>query len=753
MSPYRVNAPIPRWAVSPLQPPGFRLLGNAGPIIYWQADPNGTLVPTGGNWEQFPANRSGPGFGRDWLKAVVERDRRACRSIWRKALKEGHPLAFLFQVSGKEGQDRWIRCRANPVLGENGTYLHLAGSFEDITPEMESTRTMLEGWSVTMNLLDLSPLPTSVVSMETGQVIYSNIALKGLLGIPDDIGGDLIPESFYVDPKDLLTLKTQVAIKGLVEDFECRMKTSAGDEFWASLTARKIDFLGQPMRIVTIRDISMSKAMLDRLAESERRFRNMFEQHAAIMLLIRPGDGRILDANPTASKFYGYGLKELRNMSIDMINELPPGALAEEMKQALTQKVNHFTFPHRLATGESRMVEVESVPIELDGSLVLFSIVHDVTERRMAEEALKQSERVLKQAQELGRMGHFILDLNTGAVESSAMLDQILDFRKGTIKSIDDLRSAIHPSFLQEFLPAREHLTGPKEIQAEFALLSGGPGPTRWVQVRALLDSPAEGRIPKILGTVLDITQRRRQEMLGKEMEAQVARGRMAAYIAHEINGPLAGIKNAFLLVESALPPDHPDRQYAELIKVEISRISTIVKMVYELNKPMDSNPANVEVGSVIRDIRTLLASYARTRRVELHQAEGGHDGTVRLNISAFRQILYNLIQNAIEASPAGGAVTCGAEFANGGVRITVTDEGSGVPEELADRIWDVGFTTKEASPQGGLGLGLSTCIRLVTCMGGSMQFKNGPDGGCTFTAQIPEAQPVPHVTSPQRTE
>lgn len=740
MSPCRVQAPIPPWAVTPTQPPGFRTLVDAGPIVYWQTGPGGRLVLTGGTWEAFSEGASGHGVHGDWWKAVVERDRKECSRVWRKAVREGRPLAFLFQMEGTAGQPRWIRCRATPVHGVDGAYLHLAGSFEDITHEMDSARALLEGWAVTLNLLDLSPLPTSVVSMETGKVVYSNHAMTELLGIPEPLDKELDPKSFYVDPKDLLSLQTQVVVKGLVEDFECRMKTQGGAVFWASLNARRISFHGQPMRIVTIRDINQSKAMLDRLAESERRFRNLFEQHAAIMLLIRPQDGQILDANPSACRFYGYPIEELRGMSIDRINVLPPGVLAEEMKRALTQKVNHFTFPHRLATGEKRVVEVESVPIELDGSIALFSIVHDVTVRRIAEEALKQSEMVLKQAQELGGMGHFILDLGTGAVEASAMLNQILNLPEGGPKTLDTLRSAIHPAFLQEFLGPQARDAGVEDLHSEFSLRSDDPRQIRWVQVRAHMEISGGGRVAKVLGTVLDITQRRRQEMIGIEMESQVAKGRMAAYIAHEINGPLAGIKNAFLLVESALPPDHPDRQYAELIKVEIKRISTIVKMLYELHKPVDPNPVDVAVGTVIRDIRTLLSSYARTRRVELLQTEGGFDGMARLNISAFRQLLYNLIQNAIEASPAGGKVTCDAQIAKGRVRIRISDEGAGVPEELADRIWDAGFTTKEVSPQGGLGLGLATCMRLVTCMGGSLEFKNGPEGGCTFTARIPEA-------------
>lgn len=741
MSPNRIKAPIPPWAVTPARPPGFRLLGEAQSVVYWETDRAGGLVPTAGDWDRFPGCPPGQGRGADWLKDVVKEDRKDCRAAWKGAVKNGSPMAFLFRMAGSGPRPRWIRSRAVPVPGEDG--VRLSGSFEDITPEMEGVITMHEGWSVTLSLLDYSPLPTSVVSMATGELLYSNLSLKALLGVPEALAGKLDPAMFYADKQDLEALKNQVAQRGLVEDFECRMKTLDGTGFWASLTARRIIFMGTPVRIVTIRDITNSKAMLDRLAESERRFRHLFEQHSAIMLLVLPQDGRILDANPSACAFYGYSLDQIRRMTIHGINDLEPGALADELSKAITRKVNHFTFSHRLASGERRVVEVESVPIEWSGLIVLFSIVHDITERRLAEEALKRSEMVLKQAQDLGGMGHFILDAETGAVETSAMLDHILGLPPGEPRTLDTLRGAIHPAFLQELLSSGSGTATSREVQGEFSLRSDDPRLVRWVQVRALLETPRSGQGDKVLGTVLDITQRRHQEMLGMEMEAQVAKGRMAAYIAHEINGPLAGIKNAFLLVESALPPDHPDRRYADLIKEEIKRISTIVKMLYELNKPVDPNPEDVAVGKVLGEIRTLLVSYARTRRVEIVQSEKGLDATARLNVSAIRQLLYNLIQNAIEASPAGGKVTCEAELAAGTLRLSITDEGPGVPADLTERIWDQGFTTKGESPQGGLGLGLATCMRLVTCMGGTLQFRNGAGGGCTFTALVPEAKAV----------
>ena len=125
------------------------------------------------------------------------------------------------------------------------------------------------------------------------------------------------------------------------------------------------------------------------LQESEERFHRMFEKHDAVMLLIDPESGKILDANQSAARYYGYSVEQLRAMVIQSINILPPDAVAQERKLALQAKRNYFIFHHRLADGAIRVVEVYSSPILLQAKPILFSIVHDITERKAQEHKLR----------------------------------------------------------------------------------------------------------------------------------------------------------------------------------------------------------------------------------------------------------------------------------------------------------------------------------------------------------------------------
>lgn len=124
------------------------------------------------------------------------------------------------------------------------------------------------------------------------------------------------------------------------------------------------------------------------LAESEARFRNIFEKNSSVMILIDPGTGKIVEANKSAIDYYGYPPEELVGMSISNINTLSSEKIQEQIFKATNEEKNYFVFQHRLANGDVRDVEVYSTPISSGKISLLFSIINDVTDRRRAEERI-----------------------------------------------------------------------------------------------------------------------------------------------------------------------------------------------------------------------------------------------------------------------------------------------------------------------------------------------------------------------------
>jgi PAS domain S-box-containing protein len=131
------------------------------------------------------------------------------------------------------------------------------------------------------------------------------------------------------------------------------------------------------------------------LRESEERYRNVFENHTAVKLIIDPDTGSIIEANEAAVNYYGWSLEQRKQMKIQEINTLPPEDIKKAMEKVRTKKRTHFEFRHRRADGSIRDVEVFSSRIEVKGKHLLHSIIHDITDRKRAEEALHSSEQRL----------------------------------------------------------------------------------------------------------------------------------------------------------------------------------------------------------------------------------------------------------------------------------------------------------------------------------------------------------------------
>ena len=149
-------------------------------------------------------------------------------------------------------------------------------------------------------------------------------------------------------------------------------------------------------------DITERKAMEKALRESEIRYRQMFEQHPSIRLLIDPSSTQIVDANQAATDFYGYSLSELKQMNISDLSQQPLTEVVRKLNQAQQGQLDCLIVAHQLASGDIRQVEICPGPIEIKGCQLLYTVIFDVTERILAEEQLqKQYEELQAQNEQL----------------------------------------------------------------------------------------------------------------------------------------------------------------------------------------------------------------------------------------------------------------------------------------------------------------------------------------------------------------
>ena len=175
----------------------------------------------------------------------------------------------------------------------------------------------------------------------------------------------------------------RVMAENRIDTYEDLVTTIDGERVFLTTKGPLHDDRGGIMGVFGIsRDITRRKHAEEVLRRSEANFRSLFENNVSVMLLIDPASGEIVAANRAAADFYGYAEDQLTGMNIREINMLPEKSAVEERQRAASGERKVFYFPHRLASGDVRDVEVHTSRISHDGRLLLLSIIHDITQRK-----------------------------------------------------------------------------------------------------------------------------------------------------------------------------------------------------------------------------------------------------------------------------------------------------------------------------------------------------------------------------------
>jgi two-component system nitrogen regulation sensor histidine kinase GlnL len=270
----------------------------------------------------------------------------------------------------------------------------------------------------------------------------------------------------------------------------------------------------------------------------------------------------------------------------------------------------------------------------------------------------------------------------------------------------------------------------------------------------SLVTAPLHGRDGGAEGAVAvlrDVSRIRQLEAEVRRGETLAAAGRMAVGLAHEIRNPLSAVRGAVQLLARELPADSPLREYTDVLLTEVDRVNRIIEMLLDLGRPVQVRRVPLNLHQLLERVVRLTEETARAQGVTIVRRYDPSLPPILGDEDRMLQVLHNLVRNALEAMPAGGALTLVSRVSlnplfgkmdfgsgqRGMVEVQIIDEGAGIPPEIHARIFDPFFTTKVR----GLGLGLALCHRIVEEHRGVLQVASAEGRGTTVTCFLPIAR------------
>ena len=496
------------------------------------------------------------------------------------------------------------------------------------------------------------------------------------------------------------------------------------------------------------------------LIRSEARYSALFNNSHTTMLIIDPQDGAIVDANAAASAYYGWSHDELLGMKIFQINTLSLDKINAEMARAKVAETNHFHFQHRLANGAIRDVETFSCPILIGEREFLYSIVHDITGRKQAEEQLRKLSQAVKQSPasivitNLDGEIEYVNDAfeqATGYTREEALGQnpRLLQSGKTPLAHYQAMWNSLAEghNWKGEFINKRKDGSEYPELAIVAPIHQADGAITHFVAIKQ--DITEQKRLEQELEGYSQhlerLVEQRTAELTLATAEAEAANQAKSAFLAnmsHEIRTPMNAILGITHLLRNEGPTPH---QAERLGKIETAgrHLLSVINDILDLAK-IESGRLQLEqtdflLGDVLEQIAALIGESASNKGLRVEVDSGEAPLWLNGDPTRLRQALLNYAGNAIKFTEHGSIQLRTRVLAENDeelmLRFEVEDTGIGIDSPMTAKLFrafeqaDVSTTRK----YGGTGLGLAITRRLAALMGGKAGVDSEPGKGSTF--------------------
>ncbi len=681
---------------------------------------------------------------------------------WKKIHRDALAGAFLKNDDDMwvqaDGSKHWLRWAVYPWTSETGEIGGIIISAEDITEQKQAEEALRASEQRFSGLI--SSAMNAIIAVDAKQkVVLFNPAAERMFGLSSsDIIGQPLDRLLPPSARDVHTEhvngfgRTGVTSRSMKSFDTLHGLRANGEAFPIEASISQIDLPSGKLFTVILRDITERKQAEDDLRASEARYRTLVEQ-ASDGIFVSDSQGHYIDVNTSGCRMLGYTREELLALSIaDVItpDEIP--RIAPEVARFAGGAVVTSEWQFRRKDGSTFPGEIQGRQLP-DGCLQ--AILRDITERRIAEAALRDREEDFNRAQAVGHIGSWRLDVRRNELTWSAENHRIFEVPEGTPLTYESFLSTVHPDDRAYVDREWQASLRGEPYDIEHRLLVNGK--VKWVREKAELEFDEHGDLLGGFGTTQDITDIKQAHL--SLQDADRRKDEFLALLAHELRNPMAVMTTAVYLLENKGVEDPTMcRWAATAISSQTEQLKHLVDDLLDV--------ARIGRGKIILKKIPLDAVRLITQAEQTclpHQEQRLQHFTLKLpskplwieaDPARLTQVITNLLENSVKFTPKNGSIELSLRHEEGDAVIRVRDTGRGITPDLLPHVFET-FTQGEVSlarDAGGLGLGLALVKNLVELHGGRVDVASeGAGKGAEFTLRLPALADFHPDTSAER--